>query len=159
MSDDYRRRVFESYQGESHGEALFRELAARTDEPDHRFKWRALEQLEAETKERLRPLVESLGGDVEEDPEHAVRGRADAIEWAAKGFDETVRWLDPLLPKYVRFFEKLEAMAPEGDRALLARVTAHELAIQEFTTRELQGRADESIAPVVDLLEHPPARA
>ncbi len=157
MNDDYRKRVCQSYQGEFHGEALFRELAARTDDSKHRFKWSALAQLETETKERLKPLVAALGGEVEEDPRNAERGRAEAAEWAPKGFAATVRWLDAALPKYVRFFEKLESMAPESDRTLLARVTAHEVAIQEFTARELRGRSEDAIAPVLDLLDHPPA--
>lgn len=158
MTDDYLRRVNESYQGESYGEALFRELAARTGDPDQNYKWRVLGQLELETKLRLRPLVERLGGDTAEAEDNASRGRDDAESMAAKDWPDLMSAFDSMLPKYVRFFEKLEAMAPEGDRELLAAVTAHELAIQDFTKLELEGRGRESVEPVIALLKNPPPR-
>jgi len=158
MTDDYLRRVNESYQGESYGEALFRELAARTGDPEQNYKWRVLGQLELETKLRLRPLVETLGGDTAEAEDNESRGRADAETMAAKDWTDLMSSFDAMLPKYVRFFEKLEAMAPPRDRELLAAVTAHELAIQDFAKLELDGRGRESVEPVIALLDNPPSR-
>lgn len=158
MNSDYLRRVCESYQGESYGQALFRELAKRTKDPEKNYKWRVLERLEIETKERLLPLVKKLGGNTEEAPENTERGITDARSMAEKHWEELMHSFDQMLPKYVRFFEKLETMAPEEDRNILKAVTAHELAIQTFASKELSGEGDHSIEPVLKLLEEPPER-
>ena len=50
-------------------------------------------------------------------------------------------------------FERAEALAPPGREAVLQHVTAHERALLDFATRELDGRpAKESLAPVRALL-------
>ena len=158
MNSDYLRKVCESYQGESYGQALFRGLAERTKDPDKNYKWRVLERLEEETKKKLLPLVEKLGGPTEEASENTERGINDAKNMAEKHWGELMHSFDKMLPKYVRFFEKLETMAPDEDRNLLKAVTAHELAIQKFASKELSGDSNHSIEPVLNLLEEPPER-
>ena len=44
------------------------------------------------------------------------------------------------------------------DRDLLRSVTAHELAIQEFVTKELEGESNHSVEAVLNLLEKPPEK-
>ena len=158
MASDYLRRVCESYQGESYGENLFRELAKRTNDPERKYKWHVLECLETETKKKLLPLVKKLGGDQTELSENIERGIADAEDMATKDWGDLMRSFDKVLPKYVRFFEKLEALAPIKDRDLLRSVTAHELAIQEFVTKELEGESNHSVEAVLNLLEKPPEK-
>ena len=159
MADDYLERVMVSYQGEVFGEAIFRELGAKSADPEEPYKWRVLEQLEAETKERLKPLVAALGGDVAEDPAGFERGAGIAAKWAQQSWDEIMGWFQAEVPKYVRFLEKLETDARIEDRELLGRVTAHEKALEEFAARELAGRGTESLEPVLALLDRPPQRA
>ena len=72
----------ESYQGEVFGEAIFRQMSADSSDPDEAYKWKVLEQLERETKERLKPLVAELGGDVTEDPTSFSKGQKLAAKWA-----------------------------------------------------------------------------
>ncbi len=158
MQDDYLERVVESYQGEVFGEAIFRELVARTEDPDASYKWRVLQQLEAETKLRLRPLVAELGGDVTEDPEGDVKGKKLAEEWAALSWSAAMDKLADILPPYIRFFEKLEADSRAEDRELLAALTAHEKALAAFARLEQEGKGSESLTPVTDLLDEVPAR-
>lgn len=158
MADSYLGRVTESYQGEVFGEAIFREMAARADDPETAYKWRVLERLEAETKERLKPLVAALGGDVNEDPAGVEKGVRLADKWSQQSWGQIMEWFQSELPKYVRFFEKLEADARSEDRELLARVTAHEVALEEFAAHEVAGRAAQSLEPVLALLDRPPQR-
>ena len=158
MADDYLGRVTVSYQGEVFGEAIFREMGAKNTDPEETYKWRVLEQLETETKERLKPLVAALGGDVAEDAAGFEKGAAIAKTWSQQSWDEVMGWFQAELPKYVRFFEKLETDARVEDRELLGRVTAHEKALEEFAARELGGRGHESLEPVLALLERPPER-
>ena len=68
MSDTFKEYLHECFQGEVLGEALGRALAESAQDADHRQKWRFLEQLERETKERIRAALEALGEKAEEDP-------------------------------------------------------------------------------------------
>jgi len=155
VSDGYEQRVEQAYQGEVYGEALFRELSARSAHEEERAKWQVLQQLEAETKARLRPLVEALGGTAAEDPAQVERG----IRYAAKLADTP--WLDLMaefrdeLPRYVRWFEELEGMGRPEDLAVLRAATQHERAILAFAEAELAGVADPT-ACLCTLLEAPP---
>ena len=158
MGKSYLDRVLLSYQGEVFGEAIFRELAEKAADPEIAYKWRVLEQLERETKERLKPLVADLGGDTAEDPASFAQGEEYAAKWAAQSWDEVMLDLQKELPQYVRFFEKLEADARPEDRAVLAAVTAHEKAIAAFADLEVAGRGEASAEPVLALLENPPTR-
>lgn len=158
MADGYLERVTEAYQGEVFGEAIFAAMAARADDPEAVYKWRVLGRLEAETKERLKPLVAALGGEVREDPAGVEKGARLAEKWSQQSWGEIMGWFQAELPKYVRFFEKLEADARAEDRELLARVTAHEVALEEFAALEVAGRVNESLEPVLALLDRPPPR-
>ncbi len=158
MADDYLDRVVESYQGEVFGEAIFRELAAKCADPETAYKWRVLEQLERETKERLKPLVAELGGDIEENPARFRKGQHLAEKWATQSWSEIMVWFRDQLPTYVKFFENLEADAREQDRQLLGKVTAHERALLDFAKHEIAGRSDHSLEPVLALLDRPPQR-
>ncbi len=158
MAESYLDRVIKSYQGEVFGERIFREMGARSSDPEETYKWRALEQLERETKERLKPLVAELGGDVAENPDRFEEGEKIAAKWAQQSWGEIMEWFRAELPRYVQYFEKLELDARAEDRELLARVTAHERALEEFAERELAGRTTESLEPVIALLDRPPHR-
>lgn len=158
MTDDYLDRVIEAYQGEVFGESIFAELAAKSHDAQTAYKWKTLAQLERETKERLRPLVAALGGDVREDPGHFPDGQQLAERWEKQSFDETMVEFRDTVPKYVSFFESLEADARPEDRDVLAAVTAHEKAIQTFAEYEVAGRGESSLEPVMALLERPPQR-
>ena len=158
MADDYLDRVTRSYQGEVFGEAIFHDMAAKSADAETTYKWRVLEQLERETKQRLKPLVAELGGDVKEDPSSFSEGLHLAEKWAQQSWDELMVWFRDELPPYVRFFEKLEADARSEDRELLAAVTAHEKALLAFAEHEIAGRTDRSVEPVLALLDSPPQR-
>ena len=158
MADEYLDRVLESYQGEVFGEAIFGEMAAKSADAKNSYKWRVLAQLERETKERLKPLVAELGGEVEEDASAFSKGRHIAAKWAKQSWDENMIWFRDELPKYISFFEKLEADARSQDREVLAAVTAHEVALLAFAEHEIAGRSDTSVEPVLALLDRPPTR-
>ena len=119
---------------------------------------RVLQQLEAETKRRLKPLVGALGGDENEDPAGAEKGIRLADKWADKDWSGMMETLAAMLPRYIQFFEKLEADARVEDRELLARVTAHERALDVFARRECAGQGATSLEPVIALLDTVPSR-
>ena len=77
MADDYATYLLERYQGEVYGEVALGAMAEAATDPERARKLRYLEQLERETKERLRPALEEIGGSTEPSAE----GVAEAVAW------------------------------------------------------------------------------
>jgi hypothetical protein len=158
--DEYGQGVLEAYQGEIAGQALYGAAAAATGEPERREKLRALAQLELETAERLRPIVERLGGHSEE--EDALREAGSKL---AESLFSDADWpasmgrYAAMIEPYVRKFEALEAVAPAEDAEVMAYLVAHEQAQVTFATREAKGDAERALEPVLALLSHPPEQA
>ena len=155
MQDDYVAYLHECFQGEVLGEALGAALAESASNPDHRRKWRAFEQLERETKERIRLALEARGETVREDPTQFAEARKWANRYGAIPWGEAMAALKPVIEKYVRYFEKREAQAPADGMDVARAITRHERALLEFTARELDGRSNTSLEPIVRLLDEP----
>jgi hypothetical protein len=157
-SDEYAQGVLKAYQGEVAGEALYRAAAEAASEPDRSYKFRALEQLELETKEKLRVVLERLGDSTEETAELREAGEklAESLfggpDWRA-----AMRRYAGVIEPYVKEFEQLEAEAPADDADAMAYLVAHERAQVTFAEREADGDATTSIEPVLALLSDPPA--
>ncbi len=149
---DFRAYLIERYQGEVYGEALFRALAEREGHAERRQKWRTLQQLERETKERIRPAVAELGATTEEDPARCKEGEDLAARLAAVPWDDLMKGFRTELEKFVREFEKAEELAPPEGAELARDITRHEKALLEFAVRELEGREAHSLEPVAALL-------
>ena len=159
MQDDYVAYLHECFQGEVLGEALGAALAESASDPDHRRKWRAFEQLERETKERIRLALEAQGETVRKDPQQFAEAEKWADRYGAMPWDEAMSALKPIIEKYVRYFEKREAHAPADGMDVARAITRHERALLEFTVRELGGHSETSLEPIVRLLDEPPLAA
>ena len=157
-AQDYRGYVIERYQGEVYGEALFRALAEQETNEQRREKWRVLEQLERETKERIRPAVAELGATTEEDPARIKEGEDLAARLAAVPWGDLMKGFRSELERFVSEFEKAEALAPPGGVELLRDITRHEKALLEFSVREIEGHEAHSLEPVLALLREPTSR-
>ncbi len=156
---DYLERIAAAYLGEVYGERLFEAMAAGCPDAGRRHKLTVLAQLERETKEALRPLVARLGGDTREDPERQAQGTADGTAFAKMEWEALMRRYQERVPRFLPGFETLEAEAPEGDRAILHRLTEHSRAFGAFVELELSGRGADSLAPVLARLQGPPPEA
>jgi hypothetical protein len=159
MNDQFVAYLHECFQGEVLGEALGATLAEAAQDPAHSQKWRFVEQLERETKGRIRTALEALGEAVEEDPEKRTEGKAWAERWAKLSWSEAMDQLKPALEKYIRYFEKHEKTAPSDGLAIAQHITRHERALLEFTLREIEGQTDSSVEPIERLLDKPPLAA
>ena len=159
MSDTFQKYLHECFQGEVLGEALGAALAESAQDPDHGQKWRFLEQLERETKGRIRAALEALGEPAEEDPAKKSEGKAWAVKIASQPWSDTMRKLKPALEKYIRYFEKHEKLAPPDGLLIAQQITQHERAWLEFTIYEIEGKSDKSLAPIQRLLDTPPLAA
>lgn len=145
------------YQGEVLGEAVFGRWLQLEKDPVRRYKWANLQQLETETKARLRPFLMRLGlsvaqNDVSNQVEEYSKGYAD------KSWSEHMKLMVEVTDFYLEKFREIEAAAPDGEREIARSMVIHETALNEFAKRELAGDADDSLAGVIKQLQWPIAR-
>ena len=142
------------YQGEVLGEALLGRWLELESDPVRRYKWATMQQLETETKARLRPFLMRLGlpivqNDVSAQVEEYSKGFAD------KSWVELMELGADISGRYLQKFREIEAAAPDGDRQVVHSMVVHEAALCEFAKRELAGDANHSLDAVISQLQWP----
>ena len=154
ISDECKAYLLERHQGEVYGESLFGSLAARTSGEERQRKWRVLERLERETKERIGSFLEGSGIGITGVSESVRRGEGDAERLAGIPWRDLLQGFRKELRRFVTLFEQSEELDPsEAEvRTLLRHISTHERALLEFVTRELEGRPEDSLEPVLGLL-------
>ncbi len=140
------------YEEEVAGEAWFRTLADLFEGP-RRDKMLLLAEVERHTAEIVRPLIDAYGITPKSVESLRTEGREQARE-SAQDWNGLLDEMRKDFPQYVAEFEALEAMAPQADRAILKRMTEHEVVAIAFLEREAAGDAD-STAPLDAFLAHP----
>jgi hypothetical protein len=145
------------YQGEVLGEAVLGRWLQLENDPVRRYKWATLQQLETETKARLRPFMMRLGLSV---VENDVSDRVAEFSkgFADKSWSELMGLMVEVTDSYVTKFREIEAAAPDSEREVARSMVVHETALNEFAKRELTGDAENSLADVIGLLQWPMAR-
>lgn len=160
----YRGDVIEellaAYQGEVFGMAMYRSVAdAQTDEW-RRWQWECLHRLEVEVHDDLADLLRRRGVDPVPDPVEHAAGRREAerivgLPWTEL-LDEFAADLPQLIETYGALAESPALTAAE--RAVLRRVTEHEVAALDYCLAERSGVVpDASIGAVVSMLREAPA--
>ena len=134
----------DAYRGEVFGQSFFGAMADSPHHEAYRPQLRALQEVEAQTAARLRPLVELAGGDRGAHAAAIAEGVELAGGLAATPWPEFLRGLRDSLPAFLERFERLQLLAPEDP--VLADLVAHEQAIDRFAALELDGHADDAIA-------------
>ena len=155
---DFIEKLVRWHAGEVYGEAVFQAMAEHTADAETRWRYRVLETLERETKERLAR-------------ELAARGRAAdpcAQQWSdglklgktLAGVPRELLWkgMRGEVVKFVAEYEAAEPLAPPDGAELARHVTAHERAILEMIDLELADPKADSTGPVRKLLADTPAR-
>lgn len=126
------------YEEEVEGEAYFDRLAERLQDPDHKEKMHLMARVENYAAKAVLPLLKKHGLTPRDASDLAASGRAQAeakpAEWAV-----LIAEMRGTFPGYIDDFERLEAMAPLEDLALLKVLTAHEFAAIAFLEREAKG--------------------
>ena len=154
--DDYEDLVLAAYQGEAYGEALFAALAADAGDAEIAYKWRVLGRLESETKQRLVPLVRRIAGEDALTPTRVDEARAEAAARRGLTWAENLAIHDARKPGSAPKFIAMLELAPETDRAAIQHLLDHSRGFFEAVRREIAAEP-ESLAPVLDLLDHPPS--
>lgn len=142
------------YQGEVLGEAVLGRWLQLESDPVRRYKWATLQQLETETKARLRPFLMRLGlsvvqNDVSAQVEEYSKGFAD------KSWSELMQLTLEVTDTYLEKFREIEAAAPDGEREVARSMVVHEAALNDFAKRELTGDTENSLADVISQLQWP----
>jgi len=145
------------YQGEVLGEAVSGRWLELEKDPLRRYKWATLQQLETETKARLRPFLMQLGlsvvqNDVSAQVEEYSKGFAD------KSWSELMQLMAEVTGVYLEKFREIEAAAPQAERAMARTMVVHETSLNEFAKRELAGDTEHSLDAVISQLHWPIAR-
>lgn len=123
-------------------------------DPERRYKWGTLLQIETETKARLRPFLTRLGLSIaQNDVRDQVAGLAKS--YASKSWREHMEETVSITKFYVEKFREIEAAAPESDREVTHSMVVHEAAIKKFAELELAGDTANSLKDVIAQLQYP----
>lgn len=142
------------WQGEVLGEAFFGRCIELEIDPVRRYKWANLQQLETETKAKLRPFLMRLGlsiaeNDVSAQIEEFTKG------FAKKPWGQLMGEIAGITDMYLDKFREIAAAAPAGERDMAQAMVAHETALNNFAKRELAGDAANSLSEVIAQLHWP----
>jgi hypothetical protein len=148
----YLGRLQQAHRIEVNGEASYAAAARWTRSPDRRAKWQALADLETRMKRRIAVEIEALGGVATERALETWGGRVVGAVIAALPWRVMLRGLRLVTRHTTRFWQRLEGEHPDGNRRLLADLTAHERAQVEFAERELSGEGGHSLESVFAML-------
>ena len=147
-----RQSLKRAYDIEVFGEAVYTMAASLTRRPDHRRKWEALRQLEAQTRDQLRTVLVRAGDTPCDSAVGSWLGNAVGVFVAILPWRATLTLLSIVLRWSVGFFEQVEDGACGKEGASIHGLAAHERAQWEFVRRELAGDA-QSIDPILAQLE------
>ena len=132
----------EAFEGEVLGEALFRTMAERTDDPDRRAKLDVLRRLEGSTRDLLRPVLERLGIPTDGEPAAAATGAGFAESAATQPWDDLLRGIPQTTAKYAAMYRELRGLVGEEEHGVVDALIAHEEALCAFAEGELAGDPD-----------------
>jgi len=145
------------YQGEVLGEAFFHAYLKQETDPERRFKWATLMQLESETKTRLRPFLSRLGLSVQEVDTREQLAQSVA-SYRSKTWSQHMAELKEATEFYLEKYREVDGAAPESEREVTHSMIPHEEAIRNFAMLELAGDAGGSPNDVIAQLKYPLAR-
>jgi len=139
-SKAYLETLLAYYEEEIEGEAWYHALADIVEPGPRADKMRMLAEVERHCAAIVQPLIDRYGLTPRPTAELQASGRAYASE-GPQDWDGLITYMHDSFPAYMPAFEALEAMAPEADRPLLARMTEHEAVAIAFLKAELAGEA------------------
>ena len=133
---DLAELVRKAHEGEVLGEALFADLAAATEDPDHRSKLEACERLEAQTRTQIEALAADLGIELGDTTAAAEAGRSAAGNLTAMAWPDLMGAIAGGTAGYRALYAELLDAA---DHPLLPALVQHEVALNAFTAAEAAG--------------------
>ena len=142
-----------AYEGELYGEAWFAAMAREAQAPDRQRKLAAMARLEAQTAARMTPLVKRLGITGIDESVQREKGIRLAQQHVGQSWPAFIAWFIDEIGRFVTLYDELARNSAPEDAAILAELARHERALLEFARLEAQGRPDQSLEPVLALLD------
>jgi hypothetical protein len=142
------------YQGEVLGEALLACYVALELDPDRRYRWGTILQLETETKARLRPFLTKLGLSIAQDDTREVVAEF-AQKFGSKSWRDHMNELAGITDMYLEKFRNIADAAPVEEQEITHSMVRHEAAINRFAHLELEGDSANSLNDVIAQLQYP----
>lgn len=152
-SKKYLETLLAYYEEEIEGEAWFLALAELVGPGPRADKMKLLAEVERHCAAIVAPLIKRYGLQPRSTVDLYDSGRAGAAK-GPQDWDGLIAYMREVFPSYMPEFEALEAMAPEADRAVLARMTEHEAVAIAFLEAEASGEAN-ATAPLERYLASP----
>lgn len=144
------------YQGEVLGEAFFGRCLELESDPARRYTWATLQQLETETKARLRPFLMRLGLSIVQNDVSGPVAEYTA-GFAEKSWAQLMTMIAEVTDFYLGKFREIEADAPADEGEMARVMVAHEAALNKFARLELAGDSKNSLTDVISQLQWPMA--
>jgi len=142
------------YQGEVLGEAILDCYVHLEKDPERRYKWGTVLQLESETKTRLRPFMSRLGLSIAQNDVSAQVAPA-AQSFASKSWRQHMEEFISITSFYIEKFEAIADASPDSEREVTQSMVVHEKAIRKFAELELAGDGVNSLNEVIAQLKYP----
>jgi hypothetical protein len=142
-----------AYEGELYGEAWFAAMAREAQAPDRQRKLAAMARLEAQTAARMTPLVKRLGITGIDESVQREKGIRLAQQHVGQSWPAFIAWFIDEIGRFVTLYDELARNSAPEDAAILAELARHERALLEFARLEAQGKPDQSLEPVLALLD------
>lgn len=131
---------------------MYAAMAALMAGRDHAYKWRVLARQETKIKQEVRTLLARYGRNTEEYASSRDAGVCAATEYAAMPWKQLMQRFSRELEADIATYKALEANCPPEDKAVLRRLTQHEVLTKQFCDLELDGKHETSITGVVEFL-------
>lgn len=153
---DQQHYLMELYQGEVFGEALFSRMLLCLDDARQRYVVATMLQFESETKARLRQAAARHGLALAECPAERASGEREGAALDPMTWLEKMRWLQAGIGEhYLPRYRQIAAMAAPEDADITAFMVAHEAALFDTASAELNGQLHASVAAIIARLYFP----
>ena len=153
---DHLAELLDWHRDEISAQAMFEELAQATDDLDCARKWRSLARLEAHVARHIASALAERGVAVPAPHADQARRTRSGNPYLKLSWREAMEEMRPWLARYVGEFEAAESRLPTDLLPLARFVTAHERALLDFVTRELDRGGRDSLATVQRVLDTAP---
>jgi hypothetical protein len=152
--DTFKQGMVELYQGEVLGEVFFDQSLSYFDDPDKKYKFSVMLQLETETKARLRPAMMLLGLDLREQNKFRKIGLEMANAMKGLSWQDAMAMIRDVLKPVVARYKEIAADAPSEHQELAESMVVHEKSLFDFAELELAGEGKKSVDAIVAQLNN-----
>lgn len=149
----YQQDLNTALESEILGELIFLNAAKYTRSIEQQQKWQTLAKLETQTLQKLQRFLAQHGHTASIRPHIKLQAKASGIAMAKLPWKAAMHLLKQGTQPFMETFERMTQHADANTQDFLQYLLAHEQALTEFATQELQGNSKHSLDAVLHLLK------